>query len=216
MSDHDCKKSMAALLDHLENGAELQAGAEAELRHCTACSEVLRRAHRLGGLLEMPETEMREPGDHDHVAAAVVSEVSRRRRSRLFWSAFAIVVASVGYGLFTATHATLHHPTAVGLLLSLIFAGPMLLLMVSIRSASGGKVFKRLEGRQVSGVCRGLSEALMVPAWILRTAFVGFVYMNGAGLLIYLLLDFVLPIHPADRAKLLRFRFARWWEAHTG
>lgn len=209
MADHDCSKTMASLLEHLEKGTELRI----EVRECASCTAVLHRAQRLGALLE--KTEVIDMANNDSVTSAVMSEVSRRRRSRVTWSAFAVLVASIGFGLYTATQSHLHHPLAVGFLVSLFLGGPMLLLMVSIRSVSPGKVFKRLEGRQLSGVCSGLAETLGVSPWILRIMFIVLFFVKGSGLLIYLLLDFVLPIHPADRASLLRFRVARWWKAHV-
>ena len=36
--------------------------------------------------------------------------------------------------------------------------------------------------------------------------------MNGThDVLLYLLLDLAMPIHPEDRPHLLRHRLARWW-----
>jgi len=98
-------------------------------------------------------------------------------------------------------------------IISLFFGGPVLLLITSIRSMSPGKIYKRLQGRQISGVCQGLSEAWNAPVWVIRMVFVALTFGKGIGLLLYLVLDVVLPIHPADRAGLLRFRIARWWRA---
>jgi phage shock protein PspC (stress-responsive transcriptional regulator) len=139
--------------------------------------------------------------------------VTRRHRRRLYWSAFAVLVASVVLGMFVATRGQLHHPVAVGMIVAVFFGGPVLLVIASIRSMSPGKIYKRLEGRQISGVCRGLAEAWSAPVWVIRMAFVALLFGKGIGLLLYLALDVVLPIHPADRAGLLRFRIARWWRA---
>jgi phage shock protein PspC (stress-responsive transcriptional regulator) len=139
--------------------------------------------------------------------------VTRRHRRRLYWSAFAVLVASVVLGMFIATRGQLHHPVAVGVIVAVFFGGPVLLVIASIRSMSPGKIYKRLEGRQISGVCRGLAEAWGAPVWVIRMAFVALLFGKGIGLLLYLALDVVLPIHPADRAGLLRFRIARWWRA---
>ena len=215
MADHDCSTTMASLLEHLEKGTELRAGVEEEVRGCASCTAVLRRAQRLGALLETENREVSDVAKHDSVTTAVISEVSRRRRNRVMWSAFAVLVASIGFGFYTATHSHLHHPIAVGILDSFFLGGPMLLLMASVRSVSPGKVFKRLEGRQLSGVCSGLAEPLNISPWIIRLIFIVLLFVKGTGLVIYLLLDLVLPIHPADRANLLRFRLARWWKAHV-
>jgi len=124
---------------------------------------------------------------------------SIRRRSNRKWRA--------------ATRGELHQPVAVAVIISLFFGGPVLLLITSIRSMSPGKIYKRLQGRQISGVCQGLSEAWNAPVWVIRMVFVALTFGKGIGLLLYLVLDVVLPIHPADRAGLLRFRIARWWRA---
>jgi phage shock protein PspC (stress-responsive transcriptional regulator) len=214
MTEHNCTATITALLDHLENGTQLPDGAE-ELRACTSCSELVRRAQRLGALLEENEATESVTPVSEAVASMVVSEVVRRRRSRLWWSALAILAGSIALGFYAATRMPLRHPFAVAFMVSFLLGGPMLLLMISIRATGSGGIFKRLEGRQLSGVCRGLSEAFGVPVWILRVLFIVLLFAKGAGLVIYLLLDFILPIHPADRANLLRFRLARWWKSRV-
>ena len=209
MPDHTCSTTMSALLDHLENGTPLAAGVEDELRACKSCSDLVRRAQRLGSLLDAnaPVADTRID------TLAVESEVTRRHRRRLYWIAFAVLTASVALGVFVATRPQLHHPVAVGVMIALFFGGPVLLLLANIRSMSPSKIYKRLQGRQISGVCQGLAEAWSAPVWVIRMAFVALTLGKGIGLLLYLVLDVVLPIHPADRAGLLRFRIARWWRA---
>jgi len=107
------------------------------------------------------------------------------------------------------------HPYAAWGILMILIAGPLVLVATTAGVDAGGPagVYKRMRGRQLSGICQGLSEATRVPVWIWRMAFVGLVFLKGAGLILYLLLDVVLPIHPDDRAGLLRFRIARWWRS---
>lgn len=216
MSDHNCSTTINALLDYLRNGTPLSAEVEDELRHCDDCTALVRRAQHLGALLD----DAPEPALADAQTAALAqsaeSEVLHRRRRRIFITALAVFIISIAAGIATATRAPLHHPVAIGVIVSFLLGGPMLLLLAAIRSMSPGKIFKRLEGRELSGVCRGLSEASGVPVWVLRTAFVALVFAKGAGLILYLLLDLIMPIHPADRANLLRFRIARWWAIHFG
>lgn len=209
MPDHACTTTMFALLDHLENGTPLAPGVEDELRTCNSCSDLVRRAQRLGSLLDDAGPIANVPID----TQVVESEVTRRHRRRIYWSGFAVLVASLALGLFVATRGELHHPVAVGVIIALFFGSPVLLVLASIRSLSPAKIYKRLQGRQISGVCQGLSEAWNAPVWVIRMAFVALTFGKGIGLLLYLVLDVVLPIHPADRANLLRFRIARWWRA---
>jgi len=37
------------------------------------------------------------------------------------------------------------------------------------------------------------------------------IWFKGLGLLAYIICALAMPVHPADRHYLLRFRIARWW-----
>ena len=146
----------------------------------------------------------------DEVIAAV-------RRRRLLRAGLAIAVAVIGVALwYLTTNAThVHHRFPVWGMLMILFTGPLVLaaMMAGIDAGGPGRLFKRMRGRQLSGVCQGLSEATRIPVWIWRMAFFGLIFFKGAGVILYLLLDLALPIHPDDRADLLRFRIARWWKS---
>ncbi|HEX7704999.1 MAG TPA: PspC domain-containing protein [Thermoanaerobaculia bacterium] len=74
-----------------------------------------------------------------------------------------------------------------------------------------GLPYKRLrKGRQISGVCLGIAETYGYSPWTVRLVFVLLVLMKLSGLLLYLLLDLLMEVHPDDRQHLLRFRFRRW------
>ncbi|HJW94579.1 MAG TPA: PspC domain-containing protein [Thermoanaerobaculia bacterium] len=212
MPEHICSITINALLDHLQNGTPLSAAVEDELRRCGDCSALIRRAQHLGALLDSP---LVVDTDTTALAQSAESEVVRRRRRGLLISAAAVFIVSIAFAIAFTRTTPLHHPVAVAIALSMLFGGPMLLVMATIRSFSPGKLYKRLEGRELSGVCRGLSEATGVPVWVLRMAFVALIFAKGAGLILYLLLDLIMPIHPADRGNLLRFRIARWWRGRA-
>ena len=72
--------------------------------------------------------------------------------------------------------------------------------------------FKRLKtGRELSGVFAGIAQELGWNVWWLRAAFIVFaVSFKLPAVLIYLLLDASMQVHPDDRANMWRFRMARW------
>lgn len=37
-------------------------------------------------------------------------------------------------------------------------------------------------------------------------------FVNGIGIWLYILLDLAMPVHPADRQYLLRFKLRRMWQ----
>ncbi len=53
-----------------------------------------------------------------------------------------------------------------------------------------------VSGRVVAGVCRGLSENLHLPVWVVRTVFVILALTGGIGLVLYAAFWAVLPLSP--------------------
>jgi phage shock protein PspC (stress-responsive transcriptional regulator) len=76
------------------------------------------------------------------------------------------------------------------------------------------KLYKRLKGQWIFGVCRGLAEAGGLPVAVFRVGLIALLIIGGTGQMIavslYLLLDFSLEVHPEDRGLLYRFRLKRW------
>jgi phage shock protein PspC (stress-responsive transcriptional regulator) len=218
MTKASCSRSAEQLTRYLTEGGDLPHHFTEHVRQCSECGETLRRAQLLGELLE--RTHDAQPGLAAPVALslAVTDEVIaavRRRRLLRAGLAMAIVVVGVASWYLTATAMHVHHRYAVWSVLMILFTGPLVLvaMMAGIDAGGAGRLFKRMRGRQLSGICQGLSEATRVPVWIWRMAFVGLIFFKGAGVILYLLLDVALPIHPDDRADLLRFRIARWWKS---
>lgn len=82
--------------------------------------------------------------------------------------------------------------------------------------ASAGLPYKRLrKGRMLSGVCLGIAERTSVPVGIIRLVFLVLVFARLSGVLLYVVLDLLMRVHPDDRATLLRFRLRRWWNNAT-
>ena len=72
--------------------------------------------------------------------------------------------------------------------------------------------FKRMKsGREISGVFTGLAQEFGLNVWWLRVPFIVLaIFFKLPALLIYLLLDASMQVHPDDRANMWRFRVARW------
>jgi phage shock protein PspC (stress-responsive transcriptional regulator) len=218
MMKASCSRTAEQLTRYLTGGALPTAELIDHLGQCSECDELLRRAQLLGDLLARTPDEPPPAVVPVALSQAMTDEViaAVRRRSRLRIG-LAIAIAAIGiaswYLAGTAMHV--HHPYAVWSILMILFAGPLVLVATTAGIDAGGpaRLYRRMRGRQLSGICQGLSEATRVPVWIWRMAFVGLVFFKGTGLILYLLLDVVLPIHPDDRAGLLRFRIARWWRS---
>lgn len=218
MTKASCSGTAEQLTRYLTEGGELPPDLIEHVRHCSECGETFRRAQLLGDLLERTGDEQPALAAPVALSQAMTDEVIaavRRRRLLRTGLAIAIVVVGVASWYLTTTAMHVHHPYAVWSILMILFTGPLVLVAMTagIDAGGPGRLFKRIRGHQLSGICQGLSEATRVPVWIWRMAFVGLIFFRGAGVILYLLLDVALPIHPEDRADLLRFRIARWWKS---
>lgn len=218
MTKASCSRSAEQLTRYLTEGGELPTKLIEHGRHCSQCGETLRRAQLLGELLNRTRDE--QPGLAAPLALseAVTDEViAAVRRRRLLRAGLAIAIAVIGVASWYLTTDAMHvrHRYAVWSMLVILFTGPLVLVAMTagIDAGGSGRLFKRIRGRQLSGVCQGLSEATELSVWIWRMGFVGLIFFKGAGVILYLLLDVALPIQADDRADLLRFRIARWWKS---
>jgi len=218
MHETRCSRITAELTRHLAEGAPLAPQLLDHVRGCSSCRTVLERAEALRDLLEsspvipMSETEVSETAAIATATATVELSYRQRRILKLVAAGVLFVVAGT---LWHGT-GTVRHPYIVTAVLLVLYAGPFALAFMYTRSVpSGGRrqIYKRLVHQEVSGVCRGLSEAFGIPVWILRMMFVALAFAKGLGVWLYLALAILLPIHPEDRVHLLRFRLARWFRS---
>ena len=215
MTKTSCSRTAEQLTRYLTSGGELPPDLVEHIRHCSECDETLLRAQMLGDLLERARHEQVAITPPVALSQAMTDEViAAVRRRRLLRAGLAITIVVAGVALWYLPTTAMHR-YAVWSMLMILFTGPLVLaaMTAGIDAGGPGHLFKRLRGRELSGICQGLSEATWVPVWIWRMAFVGLIFFEGAGVILYLLLDVVLPIHPDDRADLLRFRIARWWKS---
>jgi phage shock protein PspC (stress-responsive transcriptional regulator) len=217
MHESRCSKITAELTRHLTDGAPLETHLLNHVRGCPSCKEVLERAEALKALLEssavIPVSES-EVSEAASIAAATKTVVELNARQRRLLKVLAAVVLFAATFITWTGVSTMRRPFAVTAITVLLFAGPLVLAILYARSTpTAGRrgIYKRIARKELSGVCRGLSEAFGIPVWILRMMFVGLVFLKGLGLWLYLLLGIVMPVHPEDRMHLMRFRIARWF-----
>ena len=219
---NECSKVMAALAGVIQNGGSLTDAQRAHLQTCERCKHVLAEAIEIENSLAVDDT--REGGVD---ADAVAREAARITRNRVHTRIVVAFVAFVVFGFLALiplldkrldrSEALMVSATGFGI--ALLFAAPVIGLMYIARTKDDDKprLYKRLgPGRKISGVCLGLAEKIGWNVWTIRFLFLLAIFFNGAGFWVYLLLDLTLPVHPADRQYLLRFRIARWFRARRG
>lgn len=215
----ECSRVLDAVMNSLREGGAPTAESTAHLSSCDDCRRVITGMRELEAELAVERgTDL----SSDSVEAAVEETVemthsaARRRR----WVR-AIVGAAVAAAVACAIYIVRESEPGVPLplIIATVIAPPLVLgiLFAALHALFRSRkrpLYKRLRpGRQLDGVCLGLSEATGTPVLIFRLAFLALLFVNGSGLWLYLLCSLMMPVHPADRQNLLRFRIARAWRA---
>lgn len=213
-----CSVTSRDVTKYISSGAAIPPEQLQHIRGCSECAALVTRADQLSALLEMSalQATQREATLNDGSAAvdAAVLATHRRRQLLRLVVAAAIVVIAVGSWIMTGTLMHPRHRTAVWIAMMILFAGPLVVVYMTagLEIIRETRFYKSMKGRELSGVCRGISDATGVPVWVVRMVFVATMFLKGTGLVAYLLLDLFLPIRPEDRGDLLRFRLMRWWQ----
>jgi phage shock protein PspC (stress-responsive transcriptional regulator) len=206
----DCDHAQAALQSLISEGREPSAS---DLEHLSTCPTCLAMVHRIQTLLgATPEPAPAEEGSphmdfHD--------ELKRQSARHLGFQVFGIMALVGGFAAFWAW--ALKDPMtgwgwSASLFLICLFAIPVLLLLTFTRLPRKYRVYKRLgKGRMLSGVCMGLSERTGTSVWAWRLGFVLLSLLIYDVIFLYAVMALTMPVHPDDRAELLRFRIARWF-----
>jgi phage shock protein PspC (stress-responsive transcriptional regulator) len=205
-----CLDARAALRALVIDGAEPSAEA---LAHWTACPDcrslaaaVTRQLDALGEDASAPQSGVN--------TMALDHEVKRQARRRLWMKAAVLVVLSL-----VATGGTMAAvgvewagwSWAVGAGVVALIGLVGLLTVLLARTPARHRLYRRLgPARMISGVCAGLGERTGAPVWAWRLGFLAALFVQSEVVAAYFLLAFTMPIHPEDRAGLLRFRVARW------
>lgn len=213
MRTEDCYRAFDGLGQHQIRGVPLSLWWYDHTRSCNWCLRDLMESSAPADDVVEPVPEI--PSFIRDIQADIKTSYRRRR-----WWKIAAVAGILGLTVrIWYAAATTNQQWGATLLFLFGAMGPLLFAFVNAkwRSAPGRRVYKRLRGRMVSGVCRGLSQAYGINVWLLRLLMLAWlVYHHRSALLIYLALDFALPVHPEDRMLLLRFRISRWWKRMRG
>jgi phage shock protein PspC (stress-responsive transcriptional regulator) len=187
--------------------------------------EHIRTCPRCRGLLDSAKEliDVREPVPQVGMAAALAAaegEVNRQRVKRIITVVIgvaAVMAAGVSLMFFVPTNGAEPlgfwlYAFGMAALISAGFAVPVLIVIYMLRGSAKHRLYKRLQGRMISGVCRGVSEKLKIDVFWVRLIFIGLlILLGGVGFWFYVALDVAMPVHPDDRQYLLRFRLRRWW-----
>lgn len=215
----ECSRVLDSVVTSLREGRGASAESTAHLAACDDCRRVI------AGLRALEE-ELAAEGETDLAAGSVEAAVeetvemtqtaARRRRwvRAILGAAIAAVAAFVVYAVSKSEPGV-----PLTLIIATVIAPPLVLgaLFAALHALFRSRkrpLYKRLRpGRQLDGVCLGLAEATGTPVLIFRLAFLALLFVNGSGFWLYILCSLMMPVHPADRQHLLRFRIARAWRA---
>jgi phage shock protein PspC (stress-responsive transcriptional regulator) len=204
-----CDDVIDCLVATLRTGGDVSDEDRQHVVTCLACRRVLAAAGRLEDELEM---DLPVGGGEYPIARVIREAEAALRKTRWRRVAFTLL------GAVAVLIPWLMQPKVwllqvIGMLVGLGAVGSLIVDGLN-RRAGGVKLYKRVKGQWLFGVCRGLAEASGLPAWVLRAFFVLLLLVGRSGgaiaLSLYLLLDMSLEVHPEDRARLYRFRFKRW------
>ena len=212
----NCHEAIDELMRSIDANAPTSEEARAHLHDCQRCRALL---------TSVSEQIPAEDAAVENSAKAAEGAVAQERRKLRMKRTIAICVAVIVFGLLMliplSGHTRLGYPeivliAAVGVFIAIIAGAPVLLLFSLVASAKtpGGerRLYKRLgPGRWLEGVCLGIAEAMGWSVTLVRIAFILAFWFKGVGLLAYIVCAFAMPVHPADRQYLLRFKIARAW-----
>jgi phage shock protein PspC (stress-responsive transcriptional regulator) len=211
-----CLDARAALKAFVIDGAEPSAEALAHWKACPDCrslaAAVTRQLETLGEDAPSPLAGV------DTMALDL--EVKRQARRRLWMKAAALgalgLVAGAGtMAALGVEWAGWSWAVAAGVVALIGLVG--LLTVLLARTPARHRLYRRLgPARMVSGVCAGLAERTATPVWAWRLGCVAGLFLASEVVVLYFLLAFTMPVHPEDRAGLLRFRVVRFFRRLLG
>lgn len=220
MNDTQCKEAVASLLAFLENGTPMPETHRQHLNECARCKPVMDGVRALAA----PETDdVAATGDarREQAFDAAARELRAARRRRTITAALLATLAAIliipALVIFPDHSASMYlQSLALVALTLLIFAVAIVLPLAILQRIVGGPagaqrpLYKRLgPGRQLAGVALGIAEHTGLSVTVVRLIFIALVVTKGAGLLLYIVLALSMPVHPADREHMLRFRLRR-------
>jgi phage shock protein PspC (stress-responsive transcriptional regulator) len=234
----ECSRVLDSVVTSLRVGGAPSAESTAHLTSCDDCRRVIAGLRALEAELAVEGGTGLSAGS---VEAAVEETVemtlsaARRRRwvRAILGVVIAVVIALVVWAM-SKSEPGVPLPLIIATVITpLLVLGILFAALHALFRSRKRPLYKRLgPGRHLEGVCLGLAEATGTPVLIFRLAFLVLLFvpwtalftpgssasspsgfMNGWVLGLYILCSFMMPVHPADRQNLLRFRIARAWRA---
>jgi phage shock protein PspC (stress-responsive transcriptional regulator) len=210
----NCQEAIAELMRSIDANAPTSEEARAHLRDCERCRALL---------VSVSEHAPAEDAAVENSAAAAEAAVATERKKLTLRRAIAISVAVVVFlalmliplrGGSTFSFGERAMIAFVGVCIAILVGAPFLILFSMVANAKRPtgerRFYKRLgPGRWIDGVCLGIAEAMGWNVALVRIAFASLIWFKGLGLLAYIICSLAMPLHPADRQFLLRFRIAR-------
>lgn len=212
----NCQEAIAELMRSIDTNESTSEQARAHLRECERCRALL---------ASVSEQAPAEDAAVESSAAAAEAAVKQQRKKLVMQRAIAIAAAIIVFALLMLIPlrggSGLGVPERVliaftGVCIAILVGAPALILfsMVANAKTPSGKrrFYKRLgPGQWIDGVCLGIAEATGLNVGFVRLAFALLAWFKGLGVLAYIVCDFAMPVHPADRQYLRSFRLARAW-----
>jgi phage shock protein C len=220
-----CRGVVGRLMAALEEGTGLSAEDRVHLETCPECSRLLQTVHRLEQELDAEAQAAGTAGDAEHEAAETrvgravdgassALRTARRRR----WGA--LVLAAVAFAAWQTWRSSHGRGLALGeaavafIFLAAIVGAAVVLPILLIRELGAAgrerRIYKRVRGSWIAGVCVGLAEASGLSVSLIRLTFVMLALFGKSGVFLYLLLSLALDVHPEDREHLWTFKLRRW------
>ena len=212
----NCQEAIAELMRSIDANAPTSEDARAHLRECERCRALL---------ASVSEQAPAEDAAVESSAIAAEAAIAQERKKLVMKRAVAIFAAIIVFGLLMLIPLRRSSGLAlpelafiafVGVCISIIIGAPLLILFSTVANAktpSGERRFYRRlgPGKWIDGICLGIAEAMGWNVAFVQLAFVLLLWFKGLGLLAYIICSQAMPVHPADRQYLLRFRIARAW-----
>jgi phage shock protein PspC (stress-responsive transcriptional regulator) len=222
MNELQCKEAVASLLAFLENGTPMPESHRQHLNDCPHCKPMMDGVRALAA----PESDdVATTGDarREQTFDAATRELRAARRRRTITAALLATLAAIliipALVIFPDHSPSMYLQSLALVALTLFLFGAAIVLPLAIlqrlvhgspRSATQRPLYKRLgPGRQLAGVALGIAEHTGLSVTAVRLIFIALVVTKGAGLLLYIVLALSMPVHPADREHMLRFRLRR-------
>lgn len=222
MNEAQCREVVASLLAFVENGTPMTDADRQHLNDCPQCKPMI-DAFRTLNATESDDVTADGDARREQAFDAAARELRAARRRRTITAALLATLAAIliipALVIFPDYSPSMYLQSLALVALTLLIFGAVIVLPLALlqrvvqgspRSTTQRPLYKRLgPGRQLAGVALGIAEHTGLSVIAVRLIFIALVVTKGAGLLLYIVLALSMPVHPADREYLLRFRLRR-------